>query len=255
MRWRKTFAVVLICCTIMSTSFNSISAVEHDAGGEQMIELAESEDDLEAHLETEQIKAALAFDKGSRDFSFRVSQWQSSGWQTTNYRMDLLHSQDGHVIADVVEEQSGVTFRIDSGTLKASVLFVPLAVVVGELLLAHVLLASTVVVIAGVTYIAASEVANTLRNRQREFYAAILDTKKGLFIGDPLTLAQASARLNSLSFRTNNVWSISKHSARLVAQTAGGLRTPLLDMAHGPYPLFMPHFHRFDRRGGHSFFS
>lgn len=255
MKWRKTYAAVLLCCTLMSTALTNVSATDWQADDNQSIEILESDEDIEAQLIEDDIRAELVYEKEDRSLSMRVSYRQTGDWQTNEYQVTLLHHENDRTLAQLTDMQDGNRYRIDSASLKASLVFVPIAVVVGELLLVHLLTATAVLVIAGVTYVAASEIADTLRNQKHEFYAAYLDTKKGVYIGSPLRLTEAAARLNSKAFRTNNVWSISKSAARLVAQTAGGLRTPILDMAHGPYPLFMPHFHRFDRRGGHSFFS
>jgi hypothetical protein len=255
MKWRKTYAAVLICCTLISTVLTNVSASDWQTDDEQSIEISQSDDEIEAHLEEDHVRAQLVYEKTEGALLMRVSHLQAGRWITNDYRVTMLYHENERTMAKLTDLQDGASYRIDSTSLKASLVFVPLAVVVGELLLVHLLTATAVLVIAGVTYVAASEVADTLRNREHEFYAAYLDTKKGLFIGAPIRLAEASARLNSAAFRTNNVWSTSKSAARLVAQTAGGLRTPILDMAHGPYPLFLPHFHRFDRKGGHSFFS
>lgn len=109
--------------------------------------------------------------------------------------------------------------------------------------------------IAGVTYTLASEIVPTLRNKNYDHYAAYLKTKEGVYIGNPISLSEAISRLNGKDFETNNVWLKTSGLAKKVAKEAGGGREPVFDSPHGSYPKFLPHFHKWNRSGGHSFYS
>lgn len=196
-------------------------------------------------------------DKDTREFTVKSVETDSEGNQVEKeYKVDVQQATEHGIVATFTDMNTGEKYEINTNELHASFAFlIPIAVVVGEALLEHLIAMGLAFVIAGVTYTLASEIVPTLRNKNYDHYAAYLKTKEGVYIGNPISLSEAISRLNGKDFETNNVWSKTSGLAKKVAKEAGGGREPVFDSPHGSYPKFLPHFHKWNRSGGHSFYS
>jgi hypothetical protein len=257
----KKFIVILFICLMM---FN-IMLVPAQADIRQSVSVAQSlpasmtwqqtADGVAIFFSRKGIQARALWDQSKRTIALEITEQIAGKWLHQMYDINLQRA-DGHRLqAIAINRFDGKRFEIDNHQLKASFRAIPLIVVLGESMLMALLSTSMIVVLGGVTYVALSQVAERLRTDKNEYYEAVLDKAKGVFVGNPLSATAAATRLNSKSFQTNNVWSISRQAAEQVARIAGNGRKPIFDLPHGTYPKFMPHFHRFDRKGGHSFFS
>ncbi|BCG60068.1 hypothetical protein PUR_34930 [Paenibacillus sp. URB8-2] len=167
--------------------------------------------------------------------------------------------ENGDIDAVFTDIETNESYKIEQDKLEASfVWLIPIGVVIGEWLISQLLAAGTAIVIAGVTYVVATEIAQSLRNKQYDHYEAKLMSGK-VWIGNAIPLVDAAARLVNPMFTTanQNVWSKSAALAALVAQTAGGGRTPAgpelsCNQVHGF--TYIVHYHTWNRVGGHSFF-
>jgi hypothetical protein len=204
-------------------------------------------------IERDGLRASATMDKTSRDIRMTVAEKINGKWQQKQYDVDVLHALHGQMRAELHEVRTGRLIPLDSNQLKASFLIIPAIVIVGELLLAHLIALSLAVVIAGVTYVALSQAADSLRKRNHEHYAAYLDTKRGVFIGEPLSRNAAALRLRSTANGVNNTWSKTLWAARDIAFLAHG-KTPVGPEIHGKMPLYQWHFHPHNRIGGHAFY-
>ena len=200
---------------------------------------------------------SLSMDKDTREFTVKSVETDSEGNQVEKeYKVDVQQATEHGIVATFTDMNTGEKYEINTNELHASFAFlIPIAVVVGEALLEHLIAMGLAFVIAGVTYTLASEIVPTLRNKNYDHYAAYLKTKEGVYIGNPISLSEAISRLNGKDFETNNVWSKTSGLAKKVAKEAGGGREPVFDSPHGSYPKFLPHFHKWNRSGGHSFYS
>ncbi|MGJ7034601.1 SAR2788 family putative toxin [Anoxybacillus eryuanensis] len=200
---------------------------------------------------------SLSMDKDTREFTVKSVETDSEGNQVEKeYKVDVQQATEYGIVATFTDMNTGEKYEINTNELHASFAFlIPIAVVVGEALLEHLIALGLAFVIAGVTYTLASEIVPTLRNKNYDHYAAYLKTKEGVYIGNPISLSEAISRLNGKDFETNNVWSKTSGLAKKVAKEAGGGREPVFDSPHGSYPKFLPHFHKWNRSGGHSFYS
>lgn len=128
--------------------------------------------------------------------------------------------------------------------------------VLGAAVLKALIATTATVVIAGVTYALITEVATTLKNNKNytHYKAAIRYSSKlkryDLFVGDDISFTKAVSRLKN----GNDVWSKASASAGNVARTAGNGNEPIRDNPHGGAGYY-PHYHIYDRSGGHSFYS
>jgi hypothetical protein len=204
-------------------------------------------------LERTGIRATATLNKRNRDIRITLFESVNGKWQQRQYEADILHALNGRLRATLHDVQTDRLIPLDSAQFKASFLVIPVIVMIGELLLAHLIALSLAVVITGITYIALSRVAESLRKQKPEHYAAYLDTKRGVFIGEPLSRTAAALRLRSTAHGVNNTWSKSIGLARDVAFLVHG-KTPVGPEIHGPMPLYQYHFHPFNRSGGHAFY-
>lgn len=193
----------------------------------------------------------------TKDVVLEVESTEKS--QPEVYQVDI-HEADGDLlVATFTDKATGKKYEVDNTKAKSNFAFViPIGIVIGEALVAHLLAASLAIVVAGVTYVAATEIASKLRKEKRyEHYAATLNkAKTGMYIGPSLTYKQAKSKL-----KKGDVWSISKSLARKVAQGAGGNRIPIGPEIHNKDKngkvksgKYYYHYHTYNRAGGHSFY-
>lgn len=133
---------------------------------------------------------------------------------------------------------------------------VSIGVVIGSALLDALIAATATVLIAGITYTLITEVVSTLKNNRdyTHYKAAIRYSPKlkryDLFVGNAISFTKAVSRLKG----GNDVWSKTAAAAGNVARTAGNGNEAIRDNPHGGVGYY-PHYHIYDRSGGHSFYS
>ena len=175
------------------------------------------------------------------------------------YQVDIHEAEGDLLVATFTDKATGKKYKVDNTKAKSNFAFViPIGIVIGEAVVAHLLAASLAIVVAGVTYVAATEVASKLRkNKRYDHYAASLNkSKTAMYIGPSLTYKQAKSKL-----KKGDVWSISKSLAKKVAQGAGGNRNPIGPEIHNKDKngklksgKYYYHYHTYNRAGGHSFY-
>lgn len=163
-------------------------------------------------------RPTVAKGKGVRLFCNGSVETDSEGNQVEKeYKVDVQQATEHGIVATFTDMNTGEKYEINTNELHASFAFlIPIAVVVGEALLEHLIAMGLAFVIAGVTYTLASEIVPTLRNKNYDHYAAYLKTKEGVYIGNPISLSEAISRLNGKDFETNNVWSKTSGLAKKV---------------------------------------
>lgn len=242
---------MMLCLLVQITpAVYADESVENKRG----LNIRKTAESIEISLERQTIRASLQWLRTQSLMNLKVDELDGGNWIGKQYQILVYSTEGNRLRATVRDAQTAKQYRIDSGRIRASLFVIPAAVVIGQLLLIELLAVSAAIVIAGVTYTLATEIAALLRNKPNKYYAAYLDVKQGVYIGNPISFHLAVNRLKSSSKASNNVWSVSRAEAYAVAQKAGSMRTPIYDAAHGPYPKYLPHYHRFDRKGGHSFF-
>lgn len=175
--------------------------------------------------------------------------------ENKDYKIQIDTLTNEEIIATFTDVETNETYNLNTNEVQAAFTFLaPLVLVIGENLLAHLIAAGLALTIASVIFVPYAEVSDKNRNDKYDHYAAYLDTSKGVFIGNPISLEVATERLRGTNVKENNVWSKTSALAKKVALEAGGGRTPVIDTAHGSYPKFLPHYHTWNRSGGHSFY-
>ncbi|MRX70733.1 hypothetical protein GJU40_00930 [Bacillus lacus] len=85
------------------------------------------------------------------------------------------YATDEELIATFIDTETGETYNVNSNEFKASLVwFIPLGVVLGEAIIAHLISAGLAVVIAGITYTDVKEVSEKLKKEKHDLYMAIL---------------------------------------------------------------------------------
>ncbi|MEW4371824.1 hypothetical protein [Paenibacillus kandeliae] len=158
---------------------------------------------------------------------------------------------------DLTTKQEISTVHNSTGEVTPQVVFlVPLGVVVGEALLAALLASAIAVTIGGIVWTTVGSIKEKIRNQQYDHYMAKV-MQGDVYIGNPISLTQASNRLAGISPLDNNVWSKNSASAKQVARLAGGGIEPIgpeLQVEQQPNIFYYVHYHTWNRAGGHSFF-
>ncbi|ANB59071.1 hypothetical protein GFC29_3150 [Anoxybacillus sp. B7M1] len=206
--------------------------------------------------ETTNATVSLSLDKGTNEFTVTSIETDSQGNQVEKeYKVDVENATEDGIVATFTDMGTGEKYELNTNELHASFAFlIPIGVIIGEALLEHLIAIGLAAVIAGVTYTVASSVSETLRKKQYDHYPAYIDKKKDrVMIGNkPLTLDEAASRLKGAP-PYNDVWSTDSVKAFKVAAKAGNGKPPIHDSAHGGEG-YLPHWHIYNRSGGHSFY-
>lgn len=222
-----------------------------------VVENNRSEVTLEKDVETPNGNGVVSatYNKDKKQFFVTSKETDSNGnvIKEDNYKVLMEKGTSEEVIAKLVDTKTGKTYDVNTNEFNASLLwFIPIVVVIGESLLSHLLAIGAALVIAGVTYTAVKQIADQLKRRNYDHYAAII-TRGDLYIGNPLDYSSAVQRMRS----SNNVWSKSYALAAKVARGAGSNRTPIgpeRDKGKSAAEGYYFHFHTYNRSGGHSFY-
>lgn len=138
--------------------------------------------------------------------------------QINEYSIDTENAVAGETLeATFTDLETGEKYDVNSEELKASFVWfaIPIGVVIGEALLAHLISIGLAATISGVTYIAISEFLKKDRSKKYNHYMVHLDNKKKfLGVGNGISATKAASRLKS----GLSTWSTSKSNAQSVAK-------------------------------------
>lgn len=256
---KKLIAIVLSFCMLF-TNFNAVYAnpsnelelvgILEDA---DKVELIQNDYDYgEAYAVFGNLKHTIRWNKKTNEVDFKVENLKSkSVLESSTFNIEI--NEDFEPIGTIKyngDEYNLKEIDVNPNTRMA------LTAVVGSALITYLIAISASVVILGVTYVLATEIASELRKKKPKHYqAAIRYSKKfkrnELFIGNSLGETGASGRLKA----GNDVWSTSQAGAKKIAKLAGGNKEPIGAEKHGGgKPGYYWHYHTYNRKGGHSFF-
>ncbi|MFP3845777.1 SAR2788 family putative toxin [Priestia filamentosa] len=211
----------------------------------------ESEESYSNLGEGEEVDSVVA--EVDKDLSQLTISTVVDGEKEKTYEVDVKEAYDDVFVADFTDTETNETISVNNEELQASFAFlVPIGVVIGESLAAHLIAASAAVVIAGATYYAATKVTSKLKRKDPKYYLAKL-VKGKLYIGNSVTLSTAAKNLRA----GGDTWSRSSGYAWSVANSAGKY-SPTKAEKHGTGSNYFSHYHARDksnkRVGGHSFY-
>lgn len=167
MNLRKGIALALSIILLFSISFPNISKAESTKNDEFTI-LVNNDKKLQIKAELDGVKAILKFDKETYDLSLSTNEKsKKSGKNNTEYKIDVETATSEKIEATFTDSETGEEYVINTDELQASFAFLlPIGVVIGEALLAHLIAAGLAFTIAGVTYVVATEVIQDLQKRK-----------------------------------------------------------------------------------------
>ncbi|MFP7473385.1 SAR2788 family putative toxin [Niallia taxi] len=262
----KKIISILLVITLVFSSIPSISKVFAEGDNLEIsnnenfevVEDSNKEITVEATVPEENAVVEASFDKINSEFTITSQEEDKDGnLVEKEYNVLIETATDEELIATFIDKETGEEYNVNTNEFKTSLVWlIPIGVVLGEALIAHLISAGLAVVIAGITYTAVKEVAKELKKKKHEHYMAVL-TKGDLYIGNSLSKAQAVSRLKSSDKKNNNVWSVSYSAAAKIAREAGGNRTPIgpeRDKGKSSAEGYYFHFHLYNRSGGHSFY-
>ena len=258
---KKLISIILSFCMIF-TNFNAIYANQNS--DLELIGILEDADRVElvqndynygeAYAIFGNLKSTIKWNKKTNEVEFEVENLKSRSILDKS-TFDIEINEEFEPVG--VLEYNGEKYDLETTDINQNARVVlALPAIVGSALVSALIAASATVIIAGVTYVLATEIASTLRKKQPKHYqAAIRYSKKlkrnELFIGDSLGETGASGRLKA----GNDVWSTSQAGAKKIAKLAGGNKEPVGAEKHGGgKPGYYWHYHTHNRKGGHSFF-
>src|SRR5690606_35031521 len=151
-----------------------------------------SENELESEFNS--LEASMILDKETLQIRLITNEISAStGEEYREYDVVINALGDnGDIQATFTDTETLEVYEVNQDELQASLVFlVPIGVVIGEILLAHLLAMALAVTIGGIAYAAWHEIANTLRNDPTyDHYAAELYLGK-VYIGPALSFTQA----------------------------------------------------------------
>ncbi|HOV28225.1 MAG TPA: hypothetical protein PK566_17950 [Pseudobacteroides sp.] len=163
--------------------------------------------------------------------------------KSKKYKVKVDKSNSEELSATIVDEETKQEHKLSRSKSKVKAqapLVIPLAFGVAELI-AFLLACAATITIAGVTYYAATTIAEKLRrNKTYNYYAAALDKNKtDVYIAGPYPNdAAAFAAVKA----GGSVFAITDAKAEQAARR-GGNGTPMWHLAHGSGDGFMNHYH------------
>lgn len=258
---KKLIAIMLSFCMLF-TNFNAIYANQSNElelvgilKNADKVELVQNDYDYgEAYAIFGDLKNTIKWNKKTNEVDFKVENLKSrSILESSIFNIEI--NENFEPIGTI--EYNDDKYDLNITDINQNSRFViALPGIIGSALISALIAASASVVIAGVTYILATEIASSLRKKSYKHYqAAIRYSEKlkrnELFIGNSLGETGASGRLKS----GNDVWSTSQAGAKKIAKLAGGNKEPVGAEKHGGgKPGYYWHYHTYNRKGGHSFF-
>ncbi|MEY8192392.1 SAR2788 family putative toxin [Peribacillus simplex] len=172
-----------------------------------------SSDSAEENIENARV--SLSIDNENNDLKLISYETDHNGnEQVKEYEVILESATEDGIIGSFIDISTDEKYDFNTTELQASFAFlIPVGIIIGEALLAHLISIGLAVTISGVTYIAASEFLK--RNKTKNHYKAVR-RDSGLFIGDGLSKAKAVSRLKG----GNDTWSTSQSNAKTIAKEA-----------------------------------
>ncbi|CEK40090.1 hypothetical protein [Paraclostridium sordellii] len=219
------------------------------------LKLIQNNDEFgEAYAVLNNLKHTIKWNKKTNEVFFTVEDLRTRG-NIENSSFNIEINEDFKPMGTIKynDEEHSVQ-NIDTNMDARFVAALP--VIVGSALITALIQASATVIVAGVTYVLATEIASALRKKNYKHYQATVKyssklKRNDLFIGNALGETGASGRLKA----GNDVWSTSKSGAQKIAKLAGGGKTPVGAEKHGNgKPGYYWHYHTYNRKGGHSFY-
>ncbi|EJV59115.1 SAR2788 family putative toxin [Bacillus cereus] len=259
---KKIVSLMLIFVLSIGILPNGKALAEELVQDENIEVLENNSEKVEVQTEVETVEGdatvSAAWDKADNTFTVKSIEKDANGNEVEKeYRVNVEEATDEVFKATFTDLKTNESFEVDSMEAHASLAFLlPIAGVIGQGLVSHLIAIGAAVVIAGATYTVVGKVAAELRKKKYDHYAAVL-TKGDLYIGGSISKATAVSRLKSSDKKNNNVWSKSYALAATVAKDAGNGRTPIgpeRDKGKTSAEGYYFHFHIHNRTGGHSFY-
>ncbi|GIN89425.1 hypothetical protein J22TS1_04760 [Siminovitchia terrae] len=169
--------------------------------------------------EIKEAEVALSINYETNEITLESVEMDTEGSKVVKeYKVDVETANDEEIVATFTDVNTNKEYNIDTKELQASVAFlIPVGVVIGEALLAHLISIGLATVIGGVAYIAISEFLK--KKKTKNHYAAAIVGKK-LFIGFGLSHKSAASRLK----KGKDTWSTSKNNAKSVAKAGSPIK-------------------------------
>lgn len=265
---KKLIALIISLCMIV-LPFNGVYAKQNNQSKElelvgilkdaDKIELIQNDDKFGiAYAVFGDLKNIIKWNKKTNEVQFSVENLKTRGKvnnSTFNINIDENFEPIGFIkYNDEAYDLSNIDVNDNSRAALA------LPAIVGAALIKALIAASATVVILGVTYVLATEIASTLRKKSPKHYQAAIRwssklKRNELFIGNSLGETGASGRMRA----GNDVWSTSKYNAQKIAKLAGnGINYDGPERHGNGKPGYYWHYHAVNnaltRVGGHSFY-
>jgi len=265
--FRKMIALLVCVCFVFSFCFNSIVSAANDDKIDKSIVKVVKDNDKEctvmATYKGDELYATINKDTNEitmesvekpkvKAFGIGLGSDKKKG-----YKVKVDKAVNGEISAVVVDNETKKEFKVSKKSDKVIAqipLAIPLIEILGGLLLEVLLGTIATVVVAGVTYYAASKVIEKLKQKSYQYYAATVVPGDNVYIAGPLNYATAVARMQMGT--GNDVWAMSSSLAYTVAKGAGyGLSPVGLEIGSGSGQQYY-HYHPYGRMfGTHALFS
>lgn len=216
--FRKSIAVILSLVLTFTFILHNESKAEALNNKDYQI-VTNDEEKLVITAEKGGVKGLMTLDKENMKLSLITDEIsQKTGEKGKEYKVNIENATNEKIEATFTDTETNKKYEINSDEVTASfVWFIPIGIVIGEALLAHLISIGLAVTISGVTYVAYSEFKK--RKRTYSHYMAVRKSK-GLFIGNGLKRPAAIARLK----RGDDTWSTSKNNAKSIAKAASPIK-------------------------------
>jgi hypothetical protein len=211
---RKCFTLILIFTLILSISFPNPSFAKSQNDDEFTI-LVNNDKKIQIKTERDGIQGILKFDKETKEISLKTNEKsKNTGKNETKYKVEVDTATEEKIEATFINVETGEEYDVNTDELQASFAFlIPIGIVIGEALIAHLIAIGLALVISGVTYIAYTEFI-----KKKRTYSHYMATRQssGIFIGNGLSASKATSRLKS----GGDTWSNSSYGAKGIAKNA-----------------------------------
>lgn len=251
LNFRKGIALLICICFVFSFCFNSVMASNNDKVDKSKVKIVQNDDKVCTVMATYKGDALYAtINKETNEITMQaVEKPKANAFglslgkdKKTNYKVKVQDAKDGKVSAIVTGLDSNKEYKVgtsDDKVIAQIPLAVPLIVILGEILLDVLLGTIATIVVAGVTYYAASKVISKIRSQtQYDYFQAALSGGT-LYVGGGINYAAAL----SATEIGGDTFARTSDKARILATAAGaGYRGPECHGNEGYYYHYHPKY-------------
>jgi len=257
-KFKKILSLLVCICFSFSFFVTKTFASNDNATGNQKI-VQKDKNIVKVVGEYNGDKLYATLDRKTNIITMEAVEKSADGLEkTTQYTVNIDDAQPGSKISgQIVSKKDNKKYKIDSGKVKAqAVVVVPLVEIIGSALLEYLMAISATIVLSGIVFVAANEIADTLKEDGTYEYYEAKQANGTIYIGRGLNYKAAYNRVVYGSTYNKDVFCLEQDPAYTLA-----VGVSKYSVSYRSYechdedsPYYFWHYHPNPRNGGHIYF-